>query len=178
MGRGVVVWMGCAILLCGVAVGAARAEHELSDEQLRIELARNNTMAAYVQRNGMPDVAEHHALTDRPPWDDHEVTLYYLEKRKEIGFARAWILGRPEIHLVRYERALSDEQVAALATRARPRRTTDTMGPADRAEAAAQRAESAAGRVELAADAAERAADKAESVVAKMETTGRRARGR
>lgn len=179
MRRGVVVWMGCAILLAGVAV--ARAGHELSDGELRVELMRNQTMASYVQRNGMPDVAETHFLADRPPWDKYEVRLYYLETRLEIAFARAFLLGRRELSMVRSQRPLSDEEVAALASRARPRDTGavagSRMGPAERAEEAARRAEAAAGRVEAAVETVERAAERAEAIVAKMETAPRRGRG-
>ena len=128
MRRGVVVWTGCAVLLAGVAVANARGERELTDDELRSEISRNKALAAYVARNGDPDVAESHFLSDKPPWDDHEVTLYYFEARKEIGFARAYILGRPDVEIERYERPLTDEQIAALSTRARPGR------PAPRAE--------------------------------------------
>lgn len=175
MGRGVGVWLGCAALLCGVAAVGAETGRELSEDDLVAEMARNRTLAAYVERNGEPDVAERHFLADRPPWDKDEVTLYYLDARKEIGFARAVILGRPEIHLVRYERPLNDAQVAALSQRARMRVTPARLDPADRAEAAAQRAEDAAARVDKAADAADRAADRAEAVVAQMETEFHRA---
>lgn len=179
MRRGVVVWMGGAFLLAGLAVAAARAERDLTDDELRAEMAQNKGMAAYIARNGMPDIAETHFLADKPPWDDHEVTLYYLDARKEIGFARASILGRPIVQIERYERALTDKQVAALSARARARRGAGApaaaqlgagAGPVERAEDAARRAEDAAGRVEQAADATERAAERAESVVARMES--------
>jgi hypothetical protein len=164
--------MGSAIVLVGVAMASARGAHELTDEELAAEATQNRALAAYLERNGPPDVAESHFLSDRPPWDDHEVTLYYLDARKEIGFARAWILGRPEIQIERYERGLTDEQVASLASRARPVRSgvLPGSGPADRAEDAARRAEDAAGRVEAAAAAAEHAADRAETVTSKMES--------
>ena len=168
MRRGVAVWMGCAMLLAGVAAASARGNRELTEDELRAEMSRNTALAAYVARNGDPDVAETHFLSDTPPWDDHEVTLYYLDLRKEIGFARAWILGRPDVQITRYERPLSDEQVAALATRARPRRSESGGGPDARAERAADRAEAAAGRVEAAADSAGHAADRAEAVADKM----------
>jgi hypothetical protein len=107
------------MLLASVAVVSARGERELTDDELRAEMARNRALAAYVARNGDPDMAESHFLSDVPPWDDHEVTLYYLEARKEIGFARAWILGRPDVQIERYERPLTDEQIAALAARSK-----------------------------------------------------------
>src|SRR5438046_297946 len=104
MRRGVAAWTGCAVVLAGVAVASARGERALSDRELRTEMGKNRALAAYVARNGEPDVAESHFLADTPPWDDHEVTLYYLDTRKEIGFARAWVLGRPEVQMARYER--------------------------------------------------------------------------
>ena len=197
MRRGVVamavVW---AVVLGAARVGLARGEHEIDDDQLEIEMARNRALAAYVARNGKPDVAESRELADRPPWDDHEVTLYYLGMRKEIGFARAWILGRPTVHLERYERPLSDADVAALSKRARqrpadkgrppsvdpvpgspsaaaspaPSSPPPALGPAERAEDAAQRAEAAASRLEAAAAEAEHAADRAEAAADGIET--------
>ena len=192
MRRGVAVGMGCALVLAGVAA-QARGERELTNDELRAEMARNSALAVYVKRNGVPDVAEAHFLADEPPWDDHEVTLYYLDARKEVGFARAFILGSPEIHMKRYVRPLTDEQVAALASRAKARAKQAPapdpaapgdppasaapagaeqmagLGPDERAERAAARAEDAAGRVEAAADSAERAADRAEAIAANAE---------
>jgi hypothetical protein len=127
----------------------------------------------------MPDVAQVRFLNDRPPWDDHEVVCYYLDKRMEIAFARAYILGRPDIQLTRSEKPLTDRQIAMLRDRPHLQAmenlqvasaSTSRMGPGERAEAAARRAEQAAGRVEAAATTAERAATRAEVVVAKMAT--------
>ncbi len=188
MRRGVAVGMGCALLFAGVVAAHARGDRELTNGELRAEMARNSALAVYVKRNGAPDVAEAHFLADEPPWDDHEVTLYYLDARKEIGFARAWILGKPEIQIKRYERPLTDEQVAALASRAKARgqqapaaapaapgeaaapaggEQTASLSPDERAERSAARAEDAAGRVEAAADSAEHAADRAEAIAEK-----------
>ena len=193
MRRGVAVGMGCALLFAGVVAAHARGDRELTNGELRAEMARNSALAVYVKRNGAPDVAEAHFLADEPPWDDHEVTLYYLDARKEVGFARAFILGSPEIHMKRYVRPLTDEQVAALASRAKARAKQAPapdpaapgdppasaapagaeqmagLGPDERAERAAARAEDAAGRVEAAADSAERAADRAEAIAANAE---------
>ena len=200
MRRGVAVGMGCALLFAGVVAAHARGDRELTNGELRAEMARNSALAVYVKRNGAPDVAEAHFLADEPPWDDHEVTLYYLDARKEIGFARAWILGNPEIDIRRYERPLTDEQVATLASRVKARakqapaapaagappgdppavpappgttsgaEQTAGLGPDERAERAAGRAEDAAGRLETAADSAEHAAERAEAVAAKAES--------
>jgi hypothetical protein len=182
MRRGVAVGMGCALLFAGVVAAHARGDRELTNGELRAEMAKNSALAVYVKRNGAPDVAEAHFLADEPPWDDHEVTLYYLDARREIGFARAWILGKPEIQIKRYERPLTDEQVAALASRAQASghqapaaapdapaggEQTASLSPDDRAERSAARAEDAAGRVEAAADSAEHAADRAEAIAEK-----------
>src|SRR6266516_4639810 len=188
MRRGVAVGMGCALLLAGAVAAHARGDRELTNGELRAEMAKNSTLAAYVKRNGEPDVAESHFLADEPPWDDHEVTLYYLDARKEIGFARAWVLGRPEIQIKRYERPLTDAQVAALASRAKARakqapaaapdapgeaavpasaEQTASLSPDERAERSAARAEDAAGRVEAAAESAEHAAERAEAIAEK-----------
>ena len=205
MRRGVAVWMGCALLVAGVAVASPRNDQDLTNDELQAELAHNRAMAAYVKRNGPPDLAETHFLSDRPPWDEYEVTLYYFDMHKQISFARAWVLGRPEVALERNERTLTDAEIAELASRARrapkpmdPKATDPTamaptamaptatdptamaatgqMGPGARAEAAAQRAEDAADRVEAAAVVAERAADRAEAVVSKMESAPHRSR--
>jgi hypothetical protein len=175
MRREVVVGMSCAILLAGAVAARALDERELTPDELRTEMVRNHALAAYIERNGPPDLAESHFLSDEPPWDDREVTLYYLDRRKEIGFSRAWILGRPEVHIPRYERGLTDEQVRALSSRVRAHPLAIGGGPVERAELAARRAEDAAGRVETAAAAAERAADRAESVASKMEGAFHRA---
>ena len=174
MGRGVALWMGCAALLLGVS--AARAERTLSEDELRDEMARNRALDTYVARNGMPDVAERHFLADRPPWDDHEVTVYYLDRRTELGFARAYVLGRPDVEVMRYERPMTDAQVAALASQpklaregARTAAVTRPGGPAERAEAAARRAEDAANRVEAAVAPVEKAARRAEVAAAHIE---------
>jgi hypothetical protein len=175
MRREVVVGMSCAIVLAGAVVARALDERELTADELRTEMVRNHALAAYIERNGTPDLAESRAVSDDPPWDDHEVTLYYLDRRKEIAFTRAWILGRPEVHIPRYERRLTNEQVRALTSRTRAHPLAIDGGPVERAELAAQRAEAAAGRVETAAAATERAADRAEAVTAKMEGAFHRA---
>ena len=187
MRRGVVVMAVVgAMVLGGARLGLARGEHDIDDDQLEVEMARNRALAAYVARNGKPDVAESRELADRPPWDHHEVTLYYLGAHKEISFARAWILGRPTVHLERYERPLSDAEVAALSKRARHRpassgkptaaapapdggssaasATAAPVPPRDASASAgpAERAEAAAERAEAAAGRLEAAAAEAE----------------
>jgi hypothetical protein len=159
------------VLLAGVTTASARGSRQLDDDELQSEIGRNRALAAYVGRNGMPDVAASRFLSDQPPWDDHEVTLYYLEARKEIAFARASVLGEPSVHVIRYERALTDADIAALQPMVGRHHASGSGDPADRAEEAARRAEAAAGRVDAAAVVADRAADRAEAIVAKMETS-------
>jgi hypothetical protein len=178
MRRGWVVWLGCSLVLAALAAPAL-ADRDLTEDELRDEMAQNRALERYVERNGMPDLASTRFLADVGPWEDHEVALYYLDKREEIGFARAAILGRPEVQMEKYRKPLSDEQVAALAARARQRPLdsppaaaprSGVLGPAERAEQSALRAEEAAGRVERAADAAENAAARAEAVTSRMES--------
>jgi hypothetical protein len=165
MRRGVAVWTMGALLLAGAGLAVADEGNDLSLHELRAAMSQNRAMADYVHRNGLPDLAERVPLATRPPWGKYQIALYYLDQRTEIGFARAYILGRPDIEIERYEKGLTDAQVAELA----PRAHRWNMGPVARAEDAARRAEAAAARVDAAAGVAERAADRAEAVVRKME---------
>lgn len=201
--RSVVACLTLAIAMSSGAFAGMKGGHELSDEELRSEMSQNRALAAYVARNGMPDVAETRFLADRPPWDDHEVTLYYLESRTEIRFARAWILGRPDIQLVRYQRRLSEGDVDALAPRVRNRppdmgsadEPSDAQAPGSAMRPAAEqvppepaeqttdqsvvgpadRAEAAAARAEAAADRLEAVADAAEEAAGRAESVTVRA---
>jgi hypothetical protein len=172
MRRGVFVGIGGAILLVTTVAGAwadvARGQ-DLTIEELNSEIARNRALRAYVRRNGLPDIAERRFLADRPPWSKNEVSLYYLDRRQEIGFASAEILGRPDVQIVRYERPISDAQAMELAARAGLLSTPATPGPVGRADAAARRAEDAAARVELAVEPVERLADRTEALAVRAE---------
>ena len=116
---GMAVVLGGVLLLGASAATAYEPPHELGDRELRYEIQINTALQRYVARNGLPDIAEWRFLADAPPWDDHEVAVYYLDMHKELGFARAWALGEPCIAKVRFERALSDDEVSELAPRAR-----------------------------------------------------------
>ena len=184
-----VVWTAAAAML--VLVGTAHAvveEAQLDSAGLKAKAEENLALARYLRHNGMPDAAEVRPIRDQPPWEDYEVTLYYFGIRKEIAFARARVLGHPEICTTRYERTLTDADIKALQTHlaglggpgvggsAAAASGTDMAGTTctgnatARAECAAGRAESAADRVELAAGRAEKAADRTEEIVAKMST--------
>jgi hypothetical protein len=179
--RGWMLWTAVAVVLA--AAGSSRAENavQLDRAGLQKQAAQNKALARYLKYNGYPDVADVRPIIDQPPWDDHEVTLYYLGSRKEISFARARILGRPEVASTRYERVMTDADVRALKNRGGELASTSGAGSqvsgctgsaTERAECAAGRAESAADRVDAAAKRAETAADKTEAIVAKMEARG------
>ena len=118
MRGGLVVVLG-GMLLTWATGAAAHEPRDLDDRELSHEIRINRALQQYVERNGYPDIAEARFLSDAPPWDDHEVAVYYLQAHKELGFARAYILGRPTIAKVRFERGLSDDEVSELAPRAR-----------------------------------------------------------
>lgn len=114
MRRGVVCGLLAAVVAAGVGHANPYDGRLLTLKDLKAEAKQNEALDAYMLRNGLPDVAESRGLSDRPPWDDHQVTLYYLGTRKEISFARALVLGKPNVSVTRYERDLSDADVAAL----------------------------------------------------------------
>ena len=93
-----------------------RAEN-LDREALMKEARHNKALARYIKVNGLPDVAERLPIRDEPPWDNHQVVLDYLDLHKEVSFARARVLGAPEIHTRRYQRALTDADVARLRSK-------------------------------------------------------------
>jgi hypothetical protein len=170
--------MAAAVVLALAGTVGALDGQQLDRDGLKRHAAENRALARYLRNNGAPDVAELKSILDQPPWDNHEVTLYYLANRKEISFARARVLGKPDVHLPRYERTLTDADIRVLRER-RGRLApvvadgspSTCAGPApDRAECAANRAERAADRVDVAATRAERAAERTEAIVERMAT--------
>ena len=174
-GRMVVVTVAMAVFSL---VSTARA-HEggmLDAAGLKKHAAQNKALARYLKYNGLPEMAEVRPIIDQAPLDDHEVTLYYLGNRKEISFARARVLGRPEVYVMRYERTLTDADVRTLKSHGTMVASASTAGAAavpsactgsaaERAECAAGRAESAADRIDVAAVRAEKAADRTRAIV-------------
>jgi hypothetical protein len=170
-----------AVAIALTLAGPARAiveQHELDGDGLKKAAQENKALARYIKHNGLPDVAEVKPILDQPPWDDHEVTLYYLKSRKEISFARARVLGRPEVYSKRYERVMTDADIRAVQSRPKLVASASTATSKDpssctgsastRAACAADRAEAAADRVDAAAARAEAAADRTEAVVERM----------
>jgi len=202
--RRVVCGVAGALLLATSGLAGVPEGRLISQDELREEAEGHSELEAYLDRNGMPEAAEVKVLSDRPPWDDHEVTLYYLEQRLEISFARALTLGKADIAIIRYERELSDADVQALRSMSPETTDADTAAieaepvdeidweaasavgtleaasmpgtPAERAEAAADRAELAAGRVELAADRTEKAATRAETAFERLTKSNSKSR--
>jgi hypothetical protein len=185
-----------AVLALAVTARASHQVGELDRDGLNEQAKRNRALARYMKYNGYPDMAEVKTIVDQPPWDDHEVTLYYLNRRKEISFARARVLGRPDVHQMRYERLMTDADIRAMKshgsrlapaqaapaaeTTTAPTSGTTTVTVAEpspctgsastRAECAAGRAEHAAERIDVAAVRAEQAAERTEAIVEKMAT--------
>jgi hypothetical protein len=181
--RGRMVVMGTAVAVALAASAGAAHEEQLDRDGLNVRAKQNRALARYIKYNGYPDMAEVKVIADQPPWDDHEVTLYYFKHRKEISFARARVLGRPDVHSTRYERVLTDADIRALrahgtgmaAASTPAAAAADTVAVSEckgsavaRAECAAGRAEQAADRVEVAAVRAETAAEKTGAIVDKM----------
>lgn len=165
----------CALLLCAL-VTTARGEdfpidrpcefpdperpyvcdigqpRPLSMRSFRDILRNDAAVRAVVQRIGMPYAAEIQQVRVVDPWYSWELRTYYPEYDRMYAFARAFILGVPEISLLRYEGPMPlDRLQVAVAT------------PGD-AERAAQRAEQAAAEAEALADRAERDASRAEAI--------------
>jgi hypothetical protein len=168
------------LALAGSARAAMVEQHELDADGLKKAAQENKALNRYLKHNGAPDVAEVKPILDQPPWDDHEVTLYYFKSRKEISFARARVLGRPEVYQKRYERVMTDADIRALQSRPKlvasaASKDTPSKDPSactgsasSRSACAADRAEAAADRVDAAAARAEAAADRTEAVVERM----------
>jgi len=123
---------------------------------LEVRIERNQEIASFIARRGYPDWAEEVEVDSHSPLGPYEVRLYYLRLDREIGFAEATILGRPDVGIRRYERPL------APAVRERIEQAYLAHDPARRAEFAAERALASAERAERAADSVVQSAERAE----------------
>ena len=196
-GRMVLWTVVVAVLALAVTARASHQVGELDRGGLNEQAKRNRALARYLKYNGYPDMAEVKTIVDQPPWDDHEVTLYYLNRRKEISFARARVLGRPDVHQMRYERLMTDADIRAMkshgsrlapaqaapaaetnpataaeTTTAAPTPGTTTVAVAEPSPctgSASTRAECAAGRAEHAAERIDVAAVRAEQAAERTE---------
>ncbi|MDG2308146.1 MAG: hypothetical protein P8R42_26515 [Candidatus Binatia bacterium] len=109
---------------------------------------------ATVARIGMPDAVELQRVLVNDPWLNYEVRTYYRDYDRMYVFARAFVLGNPQVSLLRHEGPIPPHWLASHA-------------PID-VDAAARRAEHAAARAEAVAERAERLADRAESIADAM----------
>ena len=107
-------------------------------------------LRATVARIGMPDAAELQRVRVNAPWVSYEIRTYYREYDRMFVFGRAFILGNPEVSLLRHEGPIPASWLASRA-------------PVD-VDAEAIRAEEAAARAEVVASRAERLADRAEAI--------------
>lgn len=117
-------------------------------------LQDDSALRATVARIGMPDAAELQRVRVNDPWVGYEIRTYYRDYDRMYVFGHAFILGNPQISLLRHEGPIP---AAWYASRA----------PID-AEAEARRAEDAAARAESIAARAERLADRAEAIADAM----------
>ena len=157
------------LLLLGLAVPCLAAAtpigpgRPLGERGFDQQLRNNPELRWFVEMRGYPDWVEEVEVDSTRPLDAYELRLYYLRLDREVAFTHAFILGRPQISLRLFDRAISP------ADRARIEEAYLSIDPAKRSELAADRAMAAAERAERAADAVERLADHAEQFSDQME---------
>jgi hypothetical protein len=167
-----------ASILCGAAVSLAVSNPvgppiALGPRALELEMKRNPEIQLLIERRGYPDWAERIEVDNVPPLDPYEIHLYYLRLNSEYAFARASILGRPEVGLRQFVHKLDP------AMRARIEAWYLAASPAHRAEVSAARAEASAERAEHLAAVSTDSADEAVHTEARaVATTQRRHVGR
>jgi hypothetical protein len=128
----------------------------LSMRSFKEVLARDGAVRALVRRIGMPYAVEMQRVRVEDPWYTWELRAYYPTYDRMYAFGRAFILGVPEVSLMRYEGPIPPDRWRTA--------TTTVSAPRGDAEAAALRAEQAAAEAEALADRADRYADRAEAI--------------
>jgi len=128
----------------------------LSMRSFKEVLANDTAVRALVRRIGMPYAVEMQRVRVEDPWYSWEMRAYYPDYDRMYAFGRAFILGVPEVSLMRYEGPIPADRWRVA--------TTTVTAPMGDAESAALRAERAAAEAEALADRAERDADVAESI--------------
>lgn len=114
-------------------------------------LEKNAAISATVARIGMPDRVEVQRVRVREPWSEWETRVYYRSLDRLFIFGRAYILGVPQVTLLRHESRI-------------PKATWAMWGGAPESRAARSAADRAADAAERSADAAERTARLAEAM--------------
>lgn len=130
----------------------------LSMRSFRELLATDAAVRAVVRRIGMPYAAEMQRVRTESPWYSWELRTYYPDYDRMYAFARAFILGAPEISLLRFEGKIPLDRWRSAAV---VQQAAYSDGDA---ESAAVRAERAAEDAERLADQATRFADQADAV--------------
>ena len=129
----------------------------LSMRSFKDVLARDGAVRAVVRRIGMPYAVEVQRVRVEDPWYSWELRAYYPEYDRMYAFSRAFILGVPEVSLLRYEGRIPRD-------RWRSTTVVETTYAGGDAEGAAARAERAAEEAERLADQATRFADQADAI--------------
>ena len=124
----------------------------LSMKSFKTLLRRDAAIRATVARIGMPDAVEIQQVLVDLPWEDHEIRAYYRAYDRVYVFGRAFILGEPEVSMLRHEGPIPEVWLAS-------RRPVDVEARIRSAEEAAVRAEARAERAERIAEQAEQAAE-------------------
>lgn len=128
----------------------------LSMRSFKEVLARDGSVRALVRRIGMPYAVETQRVRVEDPWYTWELRAYYPKYDRMYAFGRAFILGVPEVSLMRYEGPIPRERWRETVV------TASAIG--GDAESAAARAERAAEEAERLADEATRFADRADAI--------------
>ena len=131
------------------------APTSLSMRSFKEVLERDGAVRALVRRIGMPYAVEMQRVRVEDPWYTYELRAYYPKYDRMYAFGRAFILGVPEVSLMRYEGKIPRDRWRDVVT-------VSAVG--GDAESAAARAERAAEEAERLADEATRFADRADAI--------------
>jgi len=135
----------------------------LSMRSFKEMLATDSALRAVVRRIGMPYAAEMQRVRTESPWYSWELRTYYPDYDRMYAFARAFILGTPEISLLRFEGKIPvDRWKSATVVQQAAYSGGDAEGAAARAERAADEAERLADQATRFADQADAIADQAD----------------
>jgi hypothetical protein len=129
----------------------------MSMQSFREVMTNDGAVRALVRRIGMPYAVEMQRVRVEDPWYTWEVRAYYPNYDRMYAFGRAFILGVPEVSLMRFEGKIPRNRWHTNVV------TTTTMVGSD-ADSAAARAEAAAEQAEMLADHADRLANRADAI--------------
>jgi len=128
----------------------------LSMRSFKEVLASDGAVRALVRRIGMPYAVETQRVRVEDPWYTWELRAYYPKYDRMYAFGRAFILGVPEISLMRYEGRIPRDRWRETIV------TASAIG--GDGDSAVARAERAAEEAERLADEATRFADRADAI--------------